>query len=824
MRTRFSPAIAAVALTAFAGAITPRAVRAQTATQTAATVNVTTSVAAASAPRSIVERYTRAEQMLPWNTSKLVYGDVVQPQWYKDGSRFWFRNKTKSGADFLYVDAATNTIRPLFENARLAAAITVATDSAVDGNKLPFQSFRFTKDNEDERNIEFRVGRKRVTCDITAYSCVAGDTIPTETQFVLSPDKKWEAFVTNFNVFVRPRHGGDTTQLTTDGVVGWGYGQGEPTPQQMMAPRLAPRRPQIQWAPDSKRLLVARTDTRGVGTMPYISYTPQRPRAFSQPYALPGDSIIPVPGAHILDRVTKTNVVVQLPLKVASLTTSNSLRDSVWTPNSDKVKLSGITRASKSAYLWEVDAATGKSTLLARDTTKTFVETAPPSDPTSWYVTKDGQDVIWWSERDGWGHLYRLGPDAKVKNQITSGPWQVGKVVNVDEKLKQIWFTARGREADHFVYYQALYKVNFDGTGLTLLTPEDSYHDVDVSPSGKYIVDRMSRVEKPTETVLRDITTGRIINTLAKANITQLTALGFKNARSFAAKARDGVTDIYGVMYLPSNLDETKKYPIISNIYPGPQVGSVGSWTYKSGGEPFSLAELGFIVVQIDHIGTPNRSKAFHDNYYGNFTDNGLPDHITAIKQLAAQYSFIDIERVGIYGHSGGAFASTDAMLRFPDFFKVAVSSSGNHDNRSYNIYWGEKYQGLLKKDTARRGEDNYTASANKTYAANLKGKLMLMHGDMDDNVHPANTVQLIDELTKANKQYDLVWAPNRAHGLNEPYFIRRRWDYFVQYLLGQAPPDNYKITPPDGSMGTGDGSSPVDPDDPDVLGLPIIP
>ena len=749
---------------------------------------------------NMLERYTRAEQMLPWNTSRIVFGGAVQPQWYKDGTRFWFRNSTKTGADFLTVDPTLNVVKPLFDNARLAAAITTAADTSYDPNKLPFQTFKFAKDNEDERNIEFRAGRKRLVCDIVAYACTAADTLPSEVPYVLSPDRKWEAYVEKYNVFVRTRGGGDVTQLTTDGAEFWSYGLGNPSPQQLLAPRLAPRRPAIRWASDSKHLLVSRDDARGVLHMPYISYTSQRPRTFSQPYALPGDSIYPNPGAHILDRVAKTNVKVELPVRVAQLSISGTARDSVWMANSEQVLLTGITRASKSAYLWSVDATTGKATLLARDTTKTFVEISPPTDPASWHVTADGQDIIWWSERDGWGHLYRLGPDGKVKNQVTSGPWQVGKVVHVDDKLRQIWFTGRGREPDHFIYYQALYRVNFDGSGLTLLTPEDQNHNVDVSPSGKFVVDRMSRIEKPTEVVLRDVTTGKIIRSLTKADVSQLAAVGWKPGQVFTAKARDGVTDIYGVMYLPPHMDSTKKYPIISHIYPGPQVGSVGTWDFKSGGEQFSIAELGFVVVQIDHIGTPMRSKSFHDVYYGNFHDNGLPDHVTVLKQLAAQHPYIDIEKVGIFGHSGGGFASTDAMLTFPDFFKVAVSGAGNHDNRSYNIYWAEKYQGLMKRDTVAK-TDNFTSAANKTYVANLKGHLMLMHGDVDDNVHPANTIQLIDELTKANKNYDLVIAPNRGHGLNEPYFIRRRWDYFVTWLLGQVPPDNFKITPPEGAI-----------------------
>jgi dipeptidyl aminopeptidase/acylaminoacyl peptidase len=308
--------------------------------------------------------------------------------------------------------------------------------------------------------------------------------------------------------------------------------------------------------------------------------------------------------------------------------------------------------------------------------------------------------------------------------------------------------------------------------------------------------------------VLRDAATGRVLRTLEKADVSQLVAQGWKRAVPFTVKARDGLTDIHGVMYLPAKLDSARRYPIISHIYPGPQVGSVGAWSFKSSGEPFALAELGFVVVQIDHLGTPGRSKAFHDNYYGNFTDNGLPDHIAAIKQLGARHAFVDLSRVGIFGHSGGGFASTDALLRYPEFFSVAVSGAGNHDNRSYNIYWAEKYQGLLRRDSTRRGEDNFTASANKTYAANLRGKLLLMHGDMDDNVHPAMTIQVVDELIKANRDFDLIMAPNRAHGLNEAYFIRRRWDYFVQHLGKAIPPDSYKMTPAAGQGGfsTDDG------------------
>jgi dipeptidyl aminopeptidase/acylaminoacyl peptidase len=263
-------------------------------------------------------------------------------------------------------------------------------------------------------------------------------------------------------------------------------------------------------------------------------------------------------------------------------------------------------------------------------------------------------------------------------------------------------------------------------------------------------------------------------------------------------KARDGVTDLYGVIYLPPDLDPTLKYPVIEHIYPGPFIGSVGSWSFKGGGETFALASMGFVVIQVDHLGTPYRSKAMHDSYYGNMGDNGIPDHVAAVRQLAARYPFMDLNRVGIFGHSGGGFASTDAILRFPDFYKVAVSGAGNHDQRTYGIHWGPLYQGLLQKDTVKGG-DNYESQANQLLAENLKGKLLLMHGDLDDNVHPAMTIQVVNQLIRHNKDFDLIIAPDRAHGLNEPYFIRRRWDYFVRHLMGAEPPSGFEIVRPGG-------------------------
>ncbi|NJK42523.1 MAG: hypothetical protein HC937_02055 [Aquincola sp.] len=521
-------------------------------------------------------RYDRAEQLLTWNSTRLVTGDEIQAQWMKDGSRFWYRNKVRQGAEFVLVDPGRGTRELLFDNAKLAAAINTAADTSVDPTKLPFRTFRFAKDGDDERNIEFRFGRRRLTCDIGAYRCVAGDTVPSEVPFVLSPDRKWEAYVRGYDVYVRPRGvAADSVRLTTDGVQGWSYGLGDPSPQDRLQTSVRPRRPQIKWAPDSKRLIVSRQDTRGVATMPYISYTSQRPRAFSQPYALPGDSVIPKPGFHILDREAKTNVRVQLTVAPAQASWNLSARDSSWNLASSKVYLTTMSRASKVATLLEVDAATGAVRRLAADSSKTFVETGNPVDPTPTYVTEDGESLIW-SERDGWGHLYRYGADGTLKNRITEGPWQVGTIVAVDEKTKRVWFTGRGRETDAFLYYGQLYSANFDGTGLQRLTSEDAEHRVQVSPNGRWIVDVYSRIESPPVTVLRDALTGRVIRKLETADASQLAAHGFKGAPSVF---RQGARRRYGSVRSDVPAVESRQHTPLSDHLahlPGPAGGFGG--------------------------------------------------------------------------------------------------------------------------------------------------------------------------------------------------------------------------------------------------------
>jgi dipeptidyl aminopeptidase/acylaminoacyl peptidase len=750
--------------------------------------------------------YARAERMLPWNASLLVGGDDVNPRWLLDGSRFWYRNKLAGGgAEFVLVDPARNSKAPLFDNARLAAAMSVAHDTSYDPLKLPFRDFKFADDGHNERVIEFSASRKRFSCDIggASYSCTVSDTLPSEVPFALSPDRKWEAFVHKYNLYVRPRGGGDSIQLTTDGVRFDAYGAVDPRPSTLQFHR--PQRPTVRWSPDSKKIAVMRVDERGVGLMPLIQYSLQRPKLYTWPYPLPGDTALAKPAMYVIDVPSKKAVKVELPPTEISVSLGGALRDSTWNEASTKLHFTTFDRGPKHVKLWEADPVTGAARVVLADSEPTYVELGHQYNQQNWWATEDGNTIVWWSERDGWSHLYRVDGPGKSAVQLTRGSYPDDEIIRVDEAAKRVYFTARGREPGRHPYYAALYSMNLDGSGITLLTPEDATHDVEMSPNGKWIVDTYSRIETAPTTVLRSAVDGRVVRVLEKADVSELVASGWTPARPFTVKARDGVTDIYGVMYLPTHLDSTKKYPIIDNIYPGPQVGSVGRWSWKGGGEPRAIAELGFVVVQIDHMGTPYRSKAFHDAYYGNMGDNGLPDHIAAIKQLAARHSWIDANNVGIFGHSGGGFASTDAILRYPDFFKVAVSGSGNHDNRTYGNYWAERYQGLLVRDTLRK-TDNYASAANYMMAKNLKGKLMLMHGDMDDNVNPAMTIQVVDALIKANKSFDLVIAPNRNHGLNEPYFIRRRWDYFVKNLLHETPPVNYEIKQPQ-SGGAGSGT-----------------
>jgi dienelactone hydrolase len=466
--------------------------------------------------------------------------------------------------------------------------------------------------------------------------------------------------------------------------------------------------------------------------------------------------------------------------------------DVQWSEDASQLAFVSSSRDHRVAQLRLADAATGTVRDVMREKVETFYESG--NGRSNWRVLFGSNEVIWFSQSDDWGQLYLYDlATGRLKHPITSGEGNVTQLLRVDEKARMLYFLGVGKEKGRDPYYTHFYRIGMDGKSFALLTPEDANHDITLADSGPYFVDSYSTPQTPPVAVLRD-TDGALVVALETADASKLLATGWKPPMSFSVKGRDGTTDVYGMLFRPSSFDPSKKYPIINSIYPGPQSGSVGSRSFAAAhGDKEALAELGFIVVSIDGMGTPGRSKQFHAAYYNNMGDNTLPDQVSGMKQLAAKYPWIDIDRAGIYGHSGGGFAAAGAMLRYPHFFKVGVSQAGNHDNRGYEDDWGEKWSGLMT--TRADGTTNYDDQANQNHAKNLKGKLLLAHGTMDSNVPPYNTLLVVDALIKANKDFDLIMFPNRGHGFgSEPYMVRRRWDYFVKHLMGAEPPQGYEL------------------------------
>lgn len=757
----------------------------------------------AASAQSTLADYQRAEQFLTWNALRHVTGDHVAPTFYRDSTRFWYRVMTPRGAEFVTANPATGQRSVLFDNVRLAAALAVAADTAITPGSLPFQRFDFEDDGRDERRVRVRVGARAYSCVLASYTCTAADTLPDRRRFVRSPDEQWDAFVSSHNLWVRRVGGADSVQLTTDGVAGHAYGTGSPSPTQLR--QKLPDIPQVTWSPDSRRLVVSRIDERGVGRFPIYSSTTTRPTYYEYPYALPGDSAVQLLDLYVVDVGARTSRRVDVAPQPLMSFYGFGAKLVQWAPASDRIWFTHVDRGPKRVRLHVADADGSNARIVIADSSRTYVTGSVDivSGATNWRPLRNG-DVIWFSERDGWAHLYHVGGDGTIRHQITRGDWVVTALLGVDEASRRVFFTARGREAGRHPEYDFLYSAALDGSALTVLTPEDADHHVTLVPSGRYFVDSWSRLDAPPVTVVRGAD-GRVVRELERADITELRAIGWRPGEVFRAKARDGVTEITGVMWKPSHFDSTKSYPVIDHIYPGPLITPVPKeffptrtpFSYSAMGQVQALAELGFIVLEIDALGNTGRSKGLYSTWYGDMGDNGIPDHVAAIKQLGARHPWMDLTRVGIYGHSGGGFSSTDALLRYPDLFSVAVSTAGNHDNRTYYHGWGERFQGLFVRDTLR-GTDNYAPAANRTHAANLKGRLFLIHGDMDDNVHPAHTLALVDALVKANKRFDLLILPDADHNLTQhPYVIRRTWDFFVEHLRGDTPPEDFTIAPP---------------------------
>ncbi len=753
--------------------------------------------------------YARAEKFMGYNTNPLVYHSGVRPTWLAD-ERFWYRNVSADGSEFVLIDPAKGTREPAFDHAKLAAALSTATSKTYDAKHLPFTDFERSADGQ---TISFNVSGRRWKCDLQANQCSdTGAAAPAGPgggggrpgagrNDVLSPDGKRAAFIRDWNLWVRDVATSMETQLTTDGVKDFGYATNN-------AGWTKSDRPVVAWSPDSKKLATFQQDQRGTGEMYLVDTRVGHPNLQAWKYPLVGDEVVTMIQRVVIDVDAPRVVRLQMPPDQHRSTLCDDLvcrgglwEDVQWNAEGTQVAFVSTSRDHKRAQLRIADAATGAIREVLDETVATYYESG--NGRVNWRYLPATNEFIWFSERENWGHLYLYDlQTGKLKNQITSGEGNVTQLLRVDEKNRVLYFLGVGREKGRDPYFIHFYRVGFDGKNLALLTPEDANHDIALSPSGSYFTDSYSKPDVPAVAVLRDAT-GKLLATMEKADISKLLASGWQPPVPITVKGRDGVTDIYGLMFKPTNFDPSKKYPIVNHIYPGPQTGSVGGRSFSAArGDTQALAELGFIVVELDGMGTPWRTKKFHDAYYADMGDNTLPDQVTGMKQLAQKYSWIDIERAGMYGHSGGGNATADAMFRYPDFFKVGIAEAGNHDNRVYEDDWAEKWQGLLVRKPD--GTTNYDDQANQNIAKNLKGHLLLAHGTMDNNVPPYSTLLVVNELIKANKDFDLLMLPNRGHGFgNEPYMVRRRWDYFVRYLLGAEPPAGYELRPtPAGGFG----------------------
>jgi dipeptidyl-peptidase-4 len=753
--------------------------------------------------------YARAEKFLAATVNPLVVGGSVAPNWLPD-ERFWYRSTTAGGVEFVLVAPAAKSRAPVFDHARLAAALATASGATIDPKQLPFQTIQLSSDG---KTVSFDYDRRRWACDVQGASCaptgdaagpgaagarggrgggvggVGGGARGAAGAAATSPDGKRAVFIKDWNLFVRDVATKQETALTTDGVKDFGYATDN-------AGWASSDRAIVLWSPDSKKIATYQQDERKVGDMYLVETKTGHPVLHSWKYPLPGDEVVAMMHRVIIDAETGRAVRLQLPPDYhrAMLGDNFSVSDMQWSPDGAQLAFVSTSRDHKQAVVRVADAVTGAVRTVFEEAERTHFESRA-----GWRVLWGTNEVIWYSQRDNWGHLYLYDlATGKLKNQITSGEGPVTQIARVDEKSRTIWFTAMGREKGQDPYFRHLYRIGFDGKNYASLTPDAGDHDTQLSASGRVIVDTYSTCETPPVAVLRD-GEGRVVMPLEKADITKLLATGWKPPVPVVVKARDGKTDLYGMMFQPTRLDKTKKYPIINQAYPGPQSGSVGARTFAAArGDRQALAELGFVVVSIDGMGTPGRSKAFHDAYYGAMgRDNTLPDQVAGMKELAQKYPWIDIDRAAIWGHSGGGFIAADAMFRYPEFFKVGISESGNHDQRAYEDDWGERYQGLLTKPLD--GKDNYDVEANQTVAKGLKGKLLLAHGLMDNNVPPYNTLLVVDALVKANKDFDLLLFPYQPHGYGADanYMMRRRWDYFVRWLLGVEPPKEFSFTPP---------------------------
>jgi dipeptidyl aminopeptidase/acylaminoacyl peptidase len=780
--------------------------------------------------------YQLAARFSPKKLEKMVFSTSVDPHWLKKSDRFWYTYESPNGKNWYIVDPAKAEKKLLFDNAKLAAQLTPIVKDPMDAQHLNIDSMRFVKD-ENWIQFEVKSTEEIEKKDTTAkkgtppakekkiyyfeYNINTGQLVElpdfkkpkrNPRWASISPDGQTILFGRNFNLYWMDKanyekalkNEEDSTivehQITKDGVEYFSFstegflsGGGENNVEKEKNKNK--RKPAfVYWAPDSKHFVMVRTDARNVKDLWVInSISDPRPTLETYKYWMPGEKEAPVSYVLLFDNSTKNYKELDIKqfkdqdIGVWSAPNLQNTRDDDWRPlmwlgTNDKLYFTRTSRDLKRIDLCTIDINNGSVKTLIPERLNTYVETRRPA------LINGGNEMIEWSERDGWAHFYLYDGNGNLKNQITSGAFHCEDIVSVDEKKRVLYFTANGREANEDPYYLHLYRVNLDGSGLRLLNPGEFEHASGINDSKTFFVDNYSRVNSIPKSTLYN-TEGKKIMDLETTDLSPLLAAGYKFPQVFKVKADDGITDLYGVLYKPFDFDSTKKYPIIEYVYPGPQTEAVNKAWSRSMDRIDRLAQLGFVVVTVGNRGgNPSRSKWYHNYGYGNLRDYGLADKKAAAEQLADRYKFIDLERVGICGHSGGGFMSTAAMLVYPDFFKVAVSSSGNHDNSIYNRWWSEKHHGV-KEMIGEKGDTSFVYSIDKNpdLVKNLKGHLLLTTGDIDNNVHPANTIRVVNALIKANKRFDLLVLPGQRHAYGDmtEYFFWKMADYFSQHLLG---------------------------------------
>ncbi len=795
--------------------------------------------------------YRLAERFSPEKIDRMVFSTSVDPNWMETGDKFWYSYKTSNGEFYYIVDLDKKTKASLFDNNELAAQLTLITKDPYDGKHLPSIKPKFKNNDtvfqfdvtstQDKEKAEEETSEKSDTLKADSgkkdkkkepekkvfhleYNMITGELYEQKdwkeekdhpSWASMSPDSSFIVFARDYNLYWMDKENylkaleeeedkKDSTivehQLTSEGEKNYEFGGGY-TPKENDDEETIKKESEkrqnayILWSPDSKRFALERSDSRKVKALWVINVLNQpRPDLETYKYQMPGEKEAPQTELWVFDMDKKEGKQIDvsafadqtIDICRANLTHKEQIKDYVprtWlSKSSDKIYFTRTSRDLHKIDVCVADAVTGDVKTLVEERLNTYVEIEDP------YLVNNGKEFIHWSERDGWAHFYLYDGEGKLKNQITSGPWHSNRIVNVDEKNRVMYFTANAHEKDENPYYEHLYKVNLDGSGLTLLDNKNYNHDVEMSDSYRYFINNFSRVNTTPESEIRD-NQGKLVMKLETADLSNLFAAGYKFPEIFKAKAADGITDIYGVMYRPFDFDSTKQYPVLEYVYPGPQTEAVNASFSSRMDRTDRFAQLGFIIVTLGNRGGhPNRSKWYHNYGYNDLRDYGLADKKYVLEQLADQHKYIDIEKVGISGHSGGGFMSTAALLQYPDFYKVAVSSAGNHENNIYNRWWSEKHHGV-KEETDEKGESKfiYDIEKNSELAKNLKGKLLLVTGDMDNNVHPGNTIRMANALMKAKKRFDIFLMPGQRHGFGDytEYFFWLKADYFCKHLIG---------------------------------------